>query len=174
MSSFIPYNFIISAPIRQGQEMYEMYAKRAGAIFLFSVRVYNKNNRRCAEMRIGVDVEEVIRIAKAIERIPEFRSRIFTEEEIAHCEKRGKKRAESYAALWAAREAAGKALGTGFAGAQWKDAHVRHTESGAPELCLEGELRKKADELGIHHISMSLTHEHSCAVAVVVMTGERS
>lgn len=61
-------------------------------------------------MFVGVDLVKIARWERILEKFPRRTEKIFTEEEIAHCEKKGKKRAESYAALWGAREAAGKAL----------------------------------------------------------------
>ena len=78
---------------------------------------------------------------------------------------------ESMAALWAVREAAGKALGIGFFRSGWQDAYVSWSEYGAPILHLKGNFKKRADELGITDMAVSITHEDGMAAAVVIMTG---
>ena len=89
-------------------------------------------------MFVGVDLVKIARWERILEKFPRRTEKIFTEEEIAHCEKKGKKRAESYAALWGAREAAGKALGIGIFGSAWRDAYVTWGEWGQPMLHLAG------------------------------------
>ena len=104
-----------------------------------------------------------------------FRSRLekmFTEEERDHCEKKGKNKAYSCAALWAAREAAGKALGIGILGSGFGDAYLTWTKWGAPILHLQGNFEKRAEELGITDMSISISHENGMSVAVVVMEGK--
>ena len=112
-------------------------------------------------MFVGVDLVKIARWERILEKFPRRTEKIFTEEEIAHCEKKGKKRAESYAALWGAREAAGKALGIGIFGSAWQDAYVTWGEWGQPMLHLAGTFAKRAEELGITEM----------AITVVVMAG---
>lgn len=120
-------------------------------------------------MLVGVDVVQIDRWERILEKFPKRVDKIFTEEEKAHCEKKGKKRAESYAALWGAREAAGKALGIGIFGSAWQDAFVTWSQWGAPELHLQGTFKKRADELGVTSFSISISHEAGIAVTVVAM-----
>ena len=120
-------------------------------------------------MYVGVDMTKVDRWQKMVDEHPKRLERIFTEEEMAHCEKKGKKKAESYAGLWAAREAVSKALHTGFSGASWKDAHVTWGEWGEPILHLEGMFLERAKVMGIREWSISISHEENMAIAVVVM-----
>ena len=108
-------------------------------------------------MFVGVDLVKIARWERILEKFPRRTEKIFTEEEIAHCEKKGKKRAESYAALWGAREAAGKALGIGIFGSAWRDAYVTWGEWGQPMLHLAGTFAKRAEELG-----MKNTHFVDC------------
>ena len=87
-------------------------------------------------MYVGVDLVKIERWERILEKFPARAEKIFTAEEIAHCEKKGKKWAESYAALWGAREAAGKALGIGIFGSAWQDAfadHLAHAVAVRPE-----------------------------------------
>ena len=122
-------------------------------------------------MYVGVDLVKIERWERILEKFPARAEKIVTAEEIAHCEKKGKKRAESYAALWGAREAAGKALGIGIFGSAWQDAYVTWTKWGAPLIHLQGTFAKRAKELGIKDTSISISHEENMAIAVVVMAG---
>lgn len=121
-------------------------------------------------MFIGLDMSSASRWEKVIKEHPGQLGRIFTEEEQAHCMKKGRGAAESFAGLWAAREAASKALGTGFSGAAWLDAYVTWNEMDAPVLHLKGVFLKRAKALGINDWALSITHENGMAAAVVVMS----
>lgn len=120
-------------------------------------------------MYTGVDLVEIGRWQQLLTRYPSQAEKLFTAEEIEHCEKRGKKKAESYAGLWAAREAASKALGTGFSGASFQDAHVTWGSYGEPILHLQGKFLERAEALGIKEWSLSISHESTMAIAFVVM-----
>ena len=109
-------------------------------------------------MRVGIDLAKTKRWEALVKKHPQRVGTIFTEEELAHCRKKGLHAYESMAALWAVREAAGKALGIGFFRSGWQDAYVSWSEYGAPILHLKGNFKKRADELGM-------------AAAVVIMTG---
>ncbi len=87
----------------------------------------------------GVDIAETSRIEQSLAKHGErFARRVFTPNEIAYCEK-SKNRAERYAARFAAKEAAFKALGTGWRdGVRWLDVEITHRPSGKPELLLTG------------------------------------
>lgn len=124
-------------------------------------------------MYTGIDLVKVERWERLLTKFPERGGKIFTEEEIAHCEAKKAHKWESYAALWAVREAAGKALGIGIFGSAWRDAHVTWSKWGAPELHLEGTFAKRAAELGVTETAVSISHEAGMAAAVVVMQGGR-
>lgn len=120
-------------------------------------------------MYIGVDMVKSARWERICEKFPSRLEKMFTEEERAHCEAKGKNKAYSYAALWAAREAAGKALGIGILGSGFGDAYLSWTKWGAPVLHLQGNFEKRAEKLGITDISVSISHEDGMSIAVVVM-----
>jgi holo-[acyl-carrier protein] synthase len=118
---------------------------------------------------MGVDIAEVDRIQAAIKRHGEaFLRRVFTAKEREYCE-RYKKKYERYAGRFAAKEAAMKALGTGWRrGVRWADLEVVREKSGRPTLALSGEAGKIAQQLGVKHIALSITHTESQALAQVI------
>ena len=118
---------------------------------------------------LGVDIAEVPRIKTAIERHGEpFLRRIFTPSEVEYCE-RFKNKFERYAGRFAAKEAAMKALGTGWRrGIRWVDLEVVREPSGRPTLALAGEAAKIAAQLGVKRISLSITHTEAQALAQVI------
>lgn len=117
----------------------------------------------------GVDIAETRRIQESLERYGDrFRNRVYTPAEIAYCES-CKNRAERYAARFAAKEAAFKALGTGWrGGVRWVDVEVTHCPSGKPELVLRGRAEQTARELGVRRMAVSLSHADHYAVALVI------
>ena len=121
---------------------------------------------------IGVDMLEIARMERVMQRRPSFLTRVFTDEERAYCESRARP-AEHYAARFAAREAVLKALGTGFAqGIGLKDVSVRNEESGRPVAVLSGRALEIARERGVQEIALSLSHTREVAVANAVMVTE--
>lgn len=119
---------------------------------------------------IGIDIAETERIEQVLERHGErFSKKIFTPAEISYCE-RFKNRAERYAARFAAKEAAFKALGTGWAkGVRWLDVEVTHQASGKPELVLTGRALEVANQLSVTHALMSISHANRYVVAQVIL-----
>jgi len=76
---------------------------------------------------------------------------------------------EHFAARFAAKEAAMKALGTGLSGGiQWIDIEVTHYPNGRPVITLHGEAKAVAERLGISKVLVSLTHIKSAAAACVI------
>lgn len=117
---------------------------------------------------VGVDIVDIARMERAMERTPAFCRRIFTEEERAYCEGRARP-AEHYAARFAAREAVLKALGCGFSGGVgMRDVSVTHDEHGRPQALLTGKVRQIADDQGVLSIALSLSFTHEVAVANAV------
>lgn len=122
-------------------------------------------------LRTGVDLIEIERIRTAIERHGErFLHRIYTAAELGACHGR----VESLAARFAAKEAVGKALGTGIwrAGVTWTDIEItREIRSGAPRLALYSVTANHAAHLGLTEWSISLSHDRAHAIAFVVAIG---
>jgi len=122
---------------------------------------------------IGVDIAETLRIERSLERHGErFSQRVFTPAEIAYCEK-FKNRAERYAARFAAKEAAFKALGTGWRdGIRWLDVEVVHLPSGKPELVLSGKALEIARQMRVTRMAVSISHSDRYVVAEVIFEGD--
>ena len=118
----------------------------------------------------GVDIAEVPRIAAAIERFGDrFIQRIYTENEIRYCESKANK-AERYAARFAAKEAAMKAIGTGLRGGiTWHDVEVTRERSGRPTLAFHGVAAEVAAKLGMRRAHLSLSHTVEHAIAHVIL-----
>ena len=118
---------------------------------------------------VGVDVVEVGRVERLLRDRPSFRDRVFTDEERRYCDGKAAP-AGCYAARWAAREAARKALG-GVRGLRWHDISVRRARSGAPHLALIGSARDRAEQVGVTDVLVSFSHERSVATAFCVAVG---
>jgi holo-[acyl-carrier protein] synthase len=120
----------------------------------------------------GVDLAEVDRIEAALEDPRtgrRFRQRVFTEKEIAYCEKKQRGKYESYAGRFAAKEAVMKALGSGWgAKVRWLDIEVVRARSGKPEIVLHDRTAQLAAELGIRRWTLSITHTKGHGLAFVI------
>ena len=120
---------------------------------------------------IGIDVVEVARVEAMWSKYGmRFASRILAQEELTTFPAA----AASYlASRFAAKEAAVKALGTGFAqGITMKQIAVVSGARGAPELAFYGTALERSNELGAARTHLSLSHERSTAVAVVILEKE--
>lgn len=119
---------------------------------------------------IGIDIIEVARIREVLLRTPRFRERVFTPGERAYCDSRGAVAAQHYAARFAAKEAALKALQTGWRGGiSWQDVEIASRDSGAPYLILHGRVKEIFDKSGATatHLSVSHTSEHAIAEVIL-------
>lgn len=117
------------------------------------------------KLSTGVDLVEIERIRDAIERHGDkFVARIFTEAEQRACNGR----VPSLAARFAAKEAVSKALGCGIGDVGWLDIEVIGDENNAPRLYLHGAGEQLAKKLGLTKWSVSLSHTHEHAIALVV------
>ena len=118
---------------------------------------------------MGIDIAEVPRIRSVIEAQRErFLRRVYTAEEVAYCEQ-FKNKYERYAGRFAVKEAAMKALGTGWArGVRWVDIEVTNLPGGKPTLRLSGVAGEFAARIGVKNISLSITHSGNIAFAQVI------
>jgi holo-[acyl-carrier protein] synthase len=122
-------------------------------------------------LSVGVDIIEIRRIARALERFGErFLARVFTPAEVAYC--RG--RVPELAARFAAKEAISKALGTGLVGIAWNEMEVLADRRGKPLVTLHGRALARAQALGLDEWAISLSHDDGRAIAFVVANGNRA
>jgi|TARA_B100000686_G_scaffold102538_1_gene109826 holo-[acyl-carrier protein] synthase len=113
----------------------------------------------------GVDIIEIKRVEKvALSYGDRFLKRIYTDGEIKYC--RG--RAPQLASRFAAKEAVMKALGTGIRGVGWRDVEVTRKRGMAPDIKLHGRAQKRASQIGLTGLAISLSHSKEFAVASVI------
>jgi len=119
---------------------------------------------------VGLDLTPVPRVAEVLERFRErFLARIFVEGEIQHRRRHPRAFAEHVAGRFAAKEAAMKALGTGWRGVAFREIAIRRSASGKPVLELTGRAAARARVLGVVESEVSITHTADLAAAVVVL-----
>ena len=119
---------------------------------------------------LGTDIVEIARLEAAIRRNGDaFCRRIFTERELAEANGR----LSYFAGRWAAKEAVLKALGTGWSvGIAWTDVEVVKLPSGAVSVALAGGAARRAEELGVTEVLLTLSHGKNHAVAFAVAQGQ--
>jgi holo-[acyl-carrier protein] synthase len=117
---------------------------------------------------LGTDLVQVQRLAESLSRHPGMAARLYTDEEIAYCE-RHHQPAARYAVRFAAKEAVLKALGTGLArGMRWRDVEVVGDLHERPTVVLHGAVARLARDLGVRDIQIALTHDGAYALACAV------
>jgi holo-[acyl-carrier protein] synthase len=112
---------------------------------------------------VGIDVVDVARFGQTLDRTPRLRERLFTDQE-------RDLGLNSLAARFAAKEALAKALGAPV-GLHWTDATVLRSPDGRPHLQVRGTVQARADDLGVHELHVSLSHDAGIASAVVIAEG---
>lgn len=116
-------------------------------------------------LAVGVDIIEIERVRRVLARYDRrFLTRVYTAEEAAFC--RG--RVAELAARFAAKEAVMKALGTGARGVAWREIEVLPDGRGKPLVYLYGGALRRAQELGLAALDVSLSHSKEYALAMVV------
>lgn len=112
---------------------------------------------------IGIDIVRVSRIAGVLQRHPtRFETRVLTDAERAYV----RARPETMSGRWAAKEAVSKVLGLGIRGIGWREIEIERQPTGQPTVRLHGGAARRAEDLGIAQIAVSITHEREYAVAV--------
>ena len=119
---------------------------------------------------VGIDIAEVPRVEAAIGRFgARFLNRIYTAAEIRYCESRINK-FERFAGRFAAKEAAMKAIGTGWKrGVAWSEFEVVREPSGRPTIAFHGKAAEFAQMLGVKRASISISHTEQQAIAHVIL-----
>jgi holo-[acyl-carrier protein] synthase len=120
----------------------------------------------------GIDIVELERIKEMVDRHGERATKkIFTDAEIEYCHEK-RKYWQHFAGRFAAKEAVAKALGTGIRdGIAFRDIEVTLDDLGAPRIVLSGGARKRADELGVIKVHLSISHGEDYAVAQAIAEG---
>jgi holo-[acyl-carrier protein] synthase len=113
---------------------------------------------------VGVDIVDVPRFARALERHPKIVGRLFTEGEQLDA----RSRPERLAARFAAKEAVLKSLHVGFGAAPWRSIEIRRDARGVPRVHLHGSAVQLAYQQGVETLHVSLTHTDMTAAAFVV------
>lgn len=122
---------------------------------------------------IGLDATEIPRIAETMARHGErFLTRIFTEGEVAYCQAH-RHAAQHFAARFAVKEAAMKALGTGHShGVLWRDVELVR-RGGPPQLQLHGGAARRFDVIGGRSSVVTIAHTDTLAIAQVILMGDQ-
>ena len=120
------------------------------------------------KIKCGVDIIEITRIKESIENLGEiFLNKVFTKKEIEYCESKGKQKYQHYAARFAAKEAAFKAISEELNNKYdvcWKNYEISNDENGKPHLNILG-----INEENIENMDISISHCKLYAVATVVL-----
>ncbi|HEX7497193.1 MAG TPA: holo-ACP synthase [Candidatus Limnocylindrales bacterium] len=112
---------------------------------------------------LGIDIIRVSRIKASLERFGDrFVARVLTPAEAAYV----RKRPETMAGRWAAKEAVSKVLGLGVRGIGWRDIEVERLPTGQPAIRLHGRAQRRAEQLGMGRVAVSISHESEFAVAI--------
>jgi holo-[acyl-carrier protein] synthase len=112
---------------------------------------------------LGIDIIKVARIRDTLARFgPRFSERVLTPSERRYV----RDRPETLAGRWAAKEAVSKVLGLGVRGIGWKEIEVERLPTGQPAVRLHGRAARRAEQLGMTRIALSISHESDYAVAV--------
>jgi len=128
------------------------------------------------EVLLGIDLAEVERVAGLLDRYGDrFLARVFLPGEIHRGRRHPRAFAEHVAGRFAAKEAAMKALGTGWRGVSFKEIVIERDQSGKPRLVFQGRALERARRLRVVSAEVSITHTAATAAAVVALvTGEGS
>jgi holo-[acyl-carrier protein] synthase len=123
------------------------------------------SSRPAALTELGIDIIRVDRISRALAKHGRrFPLRILTPAEDAYV----RDRPENLAGRWAAKEAISKVLGLGVRGVGWREIEIVRLPTGQPAVRLHERALRRADQLGMERIAVSISHEHEYAVAIAV------
>ena len=112
---------------------------------------------------LGIDIIKVERIRRSLERFgSRFSRRVLTPAEQRYV----RDRPETLAGRWAAKEAVSKVLGLGVRGIGWREIEIERLPTGQPAVRLHGRAARRAGQLGMERIALSISHEADYAVAI--------
>ena len=119
---------------------------------------------------VGLDICAIERFADEQRRL-RFMRRFFSEGEQGHVVARGMAAAECAAGIFAAKEAAIKAMGVGLGNVPLTDIFLEYSVEGAPRLALSGKAKERADAMGVSRWHVSVSHDGGVAMAIVILEG---
>ncbi len=119
---------------------------------------------------LGIDIVEIERFKKAMDRHPRIIDRLFTKTEKDYCMNR-KKPHLHFAVRFAAKEAVLKSIKTGRNGVGWKDVEIQRQDSGVPEIKLHNKAIEIKESENIKKIIVSLSFSHGSAIAAAIAVG---
>ena len=112
---------------------------------------------------LGIDIIKVARIRDALARFgSRFSARVLTESERRYV----RDRPETLAGRWAAKEAVSKVLGLGVRGIGWREIEIERLPTGQPAVRLHARAARRAEQLGMARVAVSISHEDDYAVAI--------
>jgi phosphopantetheine--protein transferase-like protein len=112
---------------------------------------------------VGIDIIRVERIRRSLARFgSRFSERVLTPGEQRYV----RDRPETMAGRWAAKEAVSKVLGLGVRGIGWREIEIDRLPTGQPSVRLHGRAERRAEQLGMERIAVSISHEADYAVAI--------
>ena len=167
-SSPEPFSLSIEGPARCGIWQSGRLPIRV-SLQLPNMRTISLRERCDVSVGLGVDIVEIERMRRILDRTPSFAHKVFTDAEQDYCNRKGNP-ATHYAARFAAKEAVCKALGTGIlaSGIGMRDVEVVRDSHGKPAIALHGAAARIAEEQGVVDVPLSITYTHSVAVANAV------
>jgi holo-[acyl-carrier protein] synthase len=123
----------------------------------------DRDSSALAISELGIDIIKVARIRETLDRFgSRFSNRVLTPLERRYV----RDRPETLAGRWAAKEATSKVLGLGVRGIGWQEIEVERLPTGQPSIRLHGRAARRAEQLGMERIAVSISHESEYAVAI--------
>ncbi len=118
---------------------------------------------------LGVDLADIDRVARVLEKYPRFAERCFTEHERAYAFRFANPE-RRLAARFAGKEAVMKSMGTGWRRIRWKDIEI--TGGGKPTVRMSGNAARRAEMLGVTEVLVTITHTDTDALVMAIAVGE--
>ena len=118
---------------------------------------------------LGVDLADIDRVGRVMDKYPRFAERCFTEHEREYAFRFAKPE-QRLAARFAGKEAVMKSMGTGWRRIRWHDIEI--TGGGKPTVRLTGKAARRAEQLGVTDVLVTITHTDTSALVMAVAVGE--
>lgn len=118
---------------------------------------------------LGVDLAEIGRVRRLLDKYPQFPRRVFTDDERSYAFRFARPE-HRFAARFAGKEAVMKSLGTGWRWIRWRDIEI--TGGGRPRVRLSGTAAARAEQLGVTEVMVTITHTDTSALVMAVAVGE--